>query len=125
MKSLDITIKGNPPAKKNQKQVFVKNGKMIVIPSKAHKDWHKDASKTFKMPRGGEFPLKSTHTVTLTFYSPTKRKYDLTNKAETIMDFLVDMGVLSDDNYEVCPCVQLVYGGLKRNAAKTEIEILY
>jgi len=45
--------------------------------------------------------------------------------AESIMDFLVDVGVLEDDNYNVVPNLQLIYGGLARSNPRVEIEILY
>ena len=125
MKSLDITIKGQTASKKNSKRIFCRGKYPTVLPSKAHEEWHTMASQTFKMPRSKDLPLETTHSVTLTFYSQTKRKFDLTNHAESVMDLLVDLGVIADDNMVVVPNVQLVYGGLNRSNPHVDIEILY
>ena len=125
MTSLDIKIKGQCRSKKNSKRIFCRGKFPTVLPSKAHEDWHQTTSESFKMPPGKVFPLQTTHSVTLTFFSKTKRSWDLSNMAESIMDFLVDVGVLKDDNYNVVPNLQLIYGGLARSNPRVEIEILY
>ena len=43
----------------------------------------------------------------MAFYPRTRRAADLTNKAESIMDFLVDNGFIIDDNWFECPLVVL------------------
>lgn len=53
----------------------------------------------------------------------SKRKADLTNKAESIMDALVDAGVLEDDNWFVCGDIRLLFGGIDRLNPRAEVEI--
>ena len=50
----------------------------------------------------------------MTIYPPDRRKADLTNKAESIADLLVDNGFLADDNWTVVPKVVLTFGGVDR-----------
>ena len=49
---------------------------------------------------------------------------DLTNKAESVMDLLVDYGVLKDDCWTVVPALGLV-GTLRRGKAGCDITIEY
>jgi hypothetical protein len=53
----------------------------------------------------------------------SKRSADLTNKAEGVMDFLVEKGYLEDDNYFVVPKVVLSFGGIDKKNPRAEIEI--
>lgn len=125
MSYLKITIKGDTPSKKNENKVTCSGKFPRTYKSKRYRDWYQQVSEAFKMPRGHDLPLKTTHSTTLSFWGANKRKWDLTNRAESIMDFLVDMGVLEDDNYEVCPCVQMVYMGVSRTNPRCEVEIDY
>lgn len=59
--------------------------------------------------------------ITITFAD--RRKSDLTNKAESIMDLLVDLGVLSDDDHQSCPKLTLRSGGVDKDHAGAEIVI--
>ena len=67
--------------------------------------------------------INNVSLIHLTIYSENKRKFDLTNKAESIMDLLVDAGILLDDNYEVVPKLILEYGGQDKENPRCEIQI--
>jgi Holliday junction resolvase RusA-like endonuclease len=54
---------------------------------------------------------------------PDAIRADLTNKAESIMDLLVDAGVLQDDNWNVVPEVILRCKGIDRTNPRAEITI--
>lgn len=100
--------------------IFVRNGKMVNLPQKRYQEWHKYASETLKnAPRLNE----NIKAVLLRIYGENRRKFDLTNKAESIMDLLVDCGILLDDNYEVVPNLTLIYGGVSKENPRCEIEI--
>lgn len=118
---IKIIIKGDVPSKKNSRQLFVRNGRMMNIPSKNYKQWHGDALKqiTGAIPKG----LKQIEQIMITISPSTKRLFDLTNKAESIMDLLVDAGVLLDDNYSVVPAVHLYYGIHNKFDPNAEINI--
>ena len=70
--------------------------------------WHTEALKKLKIDFIEPFMLSRTQLIILHISPPTERKYDLTNKAESVMDLLVDYGVLEDDNAKVCPLILLV-----------------
>lgn len=61
--------------------------------------------------------------MTIEFYLPDARKTDLTNKAESIMDLLVDNGIIEDDNCHVVPFISLYYFGIDRVNPRAEIKI--
>ena len=82
------------------------------IPSKDYRDWHETAS--FQILAQHPKKLESGSSVCITIYSADKRPADLTNKAESIMDLLVDMGILEDDNWFVCPRIYLEFGGVDK-----------
>jgi len=53
--------------------------------------------------------------MSLLFYMPDNRRTDLTNKAESVMDLLVDNGILKDDSWQVVNPLQLVTKYCKDN----------
>ena len=100
--------------------LFVRNGRIINLPQKRYAEWHKTSLITLKnAPRLNE----NVEVVHMVIYSENKRKFDLSNKAESIMDLLVDAGILLDDNYEVVPKLILEYGGQDKENPRCEIKI--
>lgn len=117
---ISFVIHGNTPSKKNSKQIIYKNGKPLIISSNNHATWHKDALKQIVW---GNQPLTTTKEIQLFFYGKDKRKFDISNKAESILDLLVDRGVLEDDNYSVVPRLVLQYQGIDTLNPRCEIHI--
>lgn len=114
---MKITIYGSTPSKKNSK-IMVCRGKFpMILPSKNYTQWHKDAM----LQLSGKKKI-SAKELTLTFYAPDNRRFDLTNKAESIMDTLVDKGLLEDDNYSIISSLNLRFGGVEKGQARCEIE---
>jgi hypothetical protein len=89
----------------------------ILLPSSKYTTWHKDALKQLS----GKQQIEAKE-ITLTFFAQDNRKFDLTNKAESIMDTLVDGGLLPDDNYSVVGILHLRFGGVEKDNARCEIE---
>jgi hypothetical protein len=94
------------PSKKNSKQAFVKNGKQIVIPSKAHAEYVK-VTKNYYSTFGKEFKrsvevmdLKYPLHVEFTFIRATKIRADFTNCADTVQDLMKDNEWIIDDDME-------------------------
>ena len=117
---MEFTILGRVPSKKNSK-VMVCRGKFpILLPSAKYQEWHKDASKQLT----GAYKVGiCPSTIEIKLFSPDMRKSDLTNKAESIMDLLVDNGVLEDDNWFCCPNISLKFGGQDKENPRAEISI--
>jgi glutaredoxin len=61
-------------------------------------------------------PLENIKKITIYITFGTKHKADLTNKAESIMDLLVDMNVLEDDNFLIVPELTLIASYAKDKA---------
>lgn len=119
---LRLTINGSIPSKKNSRISYTRGNRVINIPSNKYREWHKDASAQL-MAQGKPKQLGVCF-IEIEFYADTKRKFDLTNKAESIMDLLVDNGVLEDDN---CYCVQKVslrFGGVDRERPRADIVLI-
>ncbi len=72
----------------------------------------------------GKRPVESKiDRIELIFYPSTKRKADATNKAESVMDLLVDAGIIEDDNWFVVPEVRPKLGGIDKDNPRVEITI--
>jgi Holliday junction resolvase RusA-like endonuclease len=121
-----ITLFGRIPSKKNSKQVVCRGRYPMVFPSERFVEWHRDATQqlmSMGMAVSKMGPMGHV-SVTITIYAPDARVADLTNKAESIMDLLVDNGILADDNWFVCPDVHLIFGGVDKISPRAVIEIL-
>lgn len=118
MKSTIIVI-GNIPSKKNSKRIFCRGKYPTVLPSKKHEEWHEELMWQLK----GQKKIENIEKINITFYPSTKRKADLTNKAESIMDLLVDADIIEDDNWFVVGELNLIFGGKDKENPRAEIEI--
>ena len=109
-----LSFEGNIPSKKNSKQIVTKPFPRLIS-SKAYLAWHKTCSQTLKMAR-----IEPIRLIEVNLYdklnkdgTEPKRKFDLTNKAESIMDLLVDCKIIEDDNYKVIPQMILSFAGFR------------
>jgi len=59
----------------------------------------------------------------MTFFSQTRRKSDIDNHATSILDLLVDLGILEDDNWSVIPMMIIKFGGHDKENPRCDIEI--
>jgi hypothetical protein len=70
-------------------------------------------------------PIGSWKSAICTIHSPDNRKFDLSNKWESIADGMVAAGYIEDDNYVYIPEITLRYGGNTENKTwKVILEIL-
>lgn len=113
-----ITIKGRIPSKKNSR-INTRSGRSF--PSKKYKEWqqnrlselHRDTIKT----------ITCCDSVEIRFWFPDARRSDLTNKAESVMDLLVDAKILHDDSWVVTGNVTLIPMGIDRINPRAEVFI--
>ena len=91
-----LLIPLNPVTKKNSQRIVMAGNRPVVIPSKAYKQYEKDAV-LFLRPLGIDYPVN----IKCKFYMKTRRRVDLTNLLEAIDDVMVKAGTLKDDNYEI------------------------
>lgn len=112
-----IVIYGRVPSKKNSKIIVCRGKFPSLLPSKNYTLWHKDAEVQLK---NQDNVIKNSE-ITMIFFSPDNRKYDLTNKAESIMDLLVDCNFIADDNYTIINKLTLIHGGVDKENPRVEI----
>ena len=113
MKTFSCTLPLGVPSLKNNKRILTNRatGKPFIASSTANKSWRKDAVLILRAYRNAQIGVGNCFTecdVSLFVTDKSKRKYDLSNKAETIMDALVDAGVIADDNRFCVRCLHLL-----------------
>lgn len=98
-KMLNFTVKLTPVSKKNSQQILINKatGRPFIMPSKKFKEYEKAA--LWFIPKAE--PIEKPVNVKCLFYMPTKRKCDLVNMQEAILDIMVKAGLLADDNYSI------------------------
>jgi len=135
-KIVRFTVKGRIPSKKNQHRIMGRKGAMssnerktfrewmkyaFICPSGKIAKWNKEAFIQLllqKVPKG-KFVCSMTE---LRIYYPDHRKADNTNKAETIMDMMVEYGVIEDDNWK-CTGAQMLFGYHDKINPRVEITL--
>lgn len=108
------------PSKKNSR-ITTKSWRSF--PSKQYGQWEK--KKILELQNIPDDPISTCDFIHLLFTFPDKRKADLTNKAESVMDMLVKAWVLEDDNYSVVPRLILDYHWYSKENCWVDIEIYY
>lgn len=98
MTPLRFTIPVAPRTKKNSQRIVTIGGHPRVIPSRAYKDYEEAAG--YYLPHLKE-PISAPVNVSAVFYMPTRRRVDLVNLEEALLDVLVRYGVLDDDNSKI------------------------
>jgi hypothetical protein len=119
--SINIVLKGRIPSKKNSKSIVkTKTGKTFLISSRSYANWHREQSLT--MFKKFDRPIKNLESIIMDFYFPDDRKTDLTNKAESVMDLLVDNSIIRDDSWKEVS--KLCLNGIKIDKANPRVEIV-
>ena len=118
---LSLVLPGRVPSKKNSRNAFLKRGRIFNIPSKQYREWHKITSEF--IPDEYKEQLSEVDKIVLQFWAPDRRAADLTNKAESIMDLLVDNKVIADDNWYVVNRVEIEFKGVDKESPRCQIDI--
>jgi Holliday junction resolvase RusA-like endonuclease len=120
---MHLTISGPIPSKKNSRIGIRVGNRNINIPSANYQKWHKQSKLKLIILHIGKKTIYHTDSVYIKFYMQDNRRRDLTNQAESIMDLLVDCGILSDDCWSVVPKLTLEFSGLSKENPRAEVEI--
>jgi hypothetical protein len=118
---MQITILGRIPSKKNSRIQIKVRGRVINIPSKEYRAWHDDAAT--QLIRTPKRMLERCDRIELRFWFPDNRVTDLTNKAESVQDLLVDVGVLKNDCWQMTGAVLLYPMGVDKVNPRCEVLI--
>ena len=86
--------------KKNSQQIIINKatGRPMIIQSKRYREYEKECG-WFIQGKGEK--INDPVTVKCLFYMPTKRRVDLTNLLNAILDILVKYEVIADDNSNI------------------------
>jgi hypothetical protein len=122
MEEVSFSIDGDIPSKKNSRSFVSTRYGGFTVPGAFYQKWHREVMKGVKGIRFGNIPFAKVE-VLIVFYPSTKRRADLTNKAESIMDFLVDCGILTDDNWHVCSKLTLEFGAVDRKNPRAVVTL--
>ena len=118
---MKLTIKGKTPSKKNSRNIFVRNGRIVNVPSKLYKEWHDHAmiqlQQQFNNYQVSDYPIA----INVLVYYGTKHRHDLDNALSSIMDVLVDAQIIVDDDVEHISQITVQHGGLDKEDPRTEI----
>lgn len=95
---IHFTIGLSPRSKKNSMQILVnpRTRRPFISPSSAYKAYRKAA--LMLIPAEARQNIDYPVNVCAVFRMPTRRKVDVVNLQEALLDVLVDAGVLADDN---------------------------
>lgn len=110
-----------PRTKKNSQRIFRgSNGRIFIAPSKAYKDYEKEAGYFLRWDGN---PIDYPVNVKAVFYMPTRRKVDLVNLQEALCDVLVVHRIIEDDNSRIVEGMDGSRVMYDKDHPRTEIEI--
>lgn len=104
-----LELDGIPPTKKNGQMIVSPKlkggsgarGRPFIIPTSEYRAWEKSAAVLLRAQAdqtGMSFPIAGAVGVHLQYLVSNKRAWDLSNKAESVMDALVASKIIADDN---------------------------
>ncbi|MBQ1778303.1 MAG: RusA family crossover junction endodeoxyribonuclease [Acidaminococcaceae bacterium] len=117
---MKFIIEGETPAKKNSR-ITLPNGR--TIPSKNYRTWHESALLQIEaMAISREASISYPVAISLNFIHGDLRRRDSDNGTSSILDLLVDAGILADDNWQIVRILN-VYNQYDKGHARCEIMI--
>lgn len=117
----EIVLHGRTPSKKNSRRVLLVRGRILYAPSKDYEQWRHDNLLMLKIQKIQ--PISDIDHVHIKIYPPTRRAADATNKAESVMDILVDAGIIEDDNWYIVPKVICEFIEVDKSNPRAEVII--
>ena len=121
MSAIDITLKGRPATKKNSGRIISRNGKPIIIPSEAYKNYE-DAC--MWQLAGKKMHISGIIVVECKYYLPNKRNWpDLIGLLQATSDILTKAKVIDDDKW-ICSYGNSCIAGIDKDNPRAEIRIM-
>ena len=118
---IDITLKGRPATKKNSGRIISRNGKPIIIPSEAYKNYE-DAC--MWQLTGKKLHISGIIVVECKYYLPNKRSWpDLIGLLQATSDILTKAKVIDDDKW-ICSYGDSCIAGIDKDNPRAEIRIM-
>lgn len=97
---MTFTIYGETPSKKNSR-INTRSGRSF--PNRRYVEWHDSAIAQIFSSHVERIPAGSRVEMTLTCFHGDMRRRDSDNQLSSILDTLVDAGILVDDSWRVVP----------------------
>lgn len=121
MSVIDITLKGCPATKKNSGRIISRNGKPIIIPSEAYKNYE-DAC--MWQLAGKKLHISGIIVVECKYYLPNKKSWpDLIGLLQATSDILAKAKVIDDDKW-ICSYGDSCIAGIDKDNPRAEIRIM-
>lgn len=123
---MKFTITGRIPSKKNSKRIVLFGKRPAIIGSRDYLEWKETAGWEIASqirPQGAIEPINRPCEVLIWIFAGDKRKSDLSNKAESILDLLVEHKIIADDNWFIVSKLKLCFGGYDKANPRAVIEI--
>jgi Holliday junction resolvase RusA-like endonuclease len=110
---MKLTITGEIPSLKNSKQIFTNRatGRPFITSSNNSKVWQAEAKRQLVEQFEGLKVVDYPVGIAIEFYYGSKRRKDLDNGANGVMDALVHAGILEDDDVAHVDNLTLSFGG--------------
>ncbi len=119
---MKITLAGETPSKKNSR-INTKSGRSF--PSARYEKWHKAVVKELEgllLTRQIQRFIGCKVKLIATFYHGDLTRRDSDNQLSSILDTLVDVGIIDDDNWKVIP-LKLIVDEYDKGNPRCVIEI--
>ena len=68
--------------------------------------------------------IRTTSKIKAEFWLPDNRKTDLSNKIESVMDLLVDNGIIEDDSWQIISDLHLIANGIDKENPRVVITFI-
>jgi Holliday junction resolvase RusA-like endonuclease len=121
MSVIDITLKGRPATKKNSGRIITRNGKPIIIPSEAYKNYEEVCMWQLA---GKKLHISGIIVVECKYYLPNKRSWpDLIGLLQATSDILTKAKVIDDDKW-ICSYGDSCIAGIDKENPRVEIRIM-
>lgn len=120
---MTITLDGETPSKKNSR-INTRSGRSF--PSARYQKWHSQAvSSLLALLAKKKVRRIETGTavrLTATFFHGDLKRRDSDNQLSSVLDTLVDAGILPDDSWRIVP-EKHIYDRLEKGGARCVVEI--
>lgn len=121
MSVIDIVFKGRPVTKKNSGRIISRNGKPIIIPSEAYKNYEDTCMWQLA---GKKLHISGIIVVECKYYLPNKRSWpDLIGLLQATSDILTKAKVIDDDKW-ICSYGDSCIAGIDKDNPRAEIRIM-
>lgn len=116
---MTFTIVGETPSKKNSR-INTRSGRSF--PNQNYVRWHSSAVTQIRLQKVRPVPIGKRVAITLTFYHGDMHRRDSDNQCSSILDTLIDAGIISDDCWKVVP-IKHIYDAYDKGNARCVVAI--